>query len=263
MSEVPAIYCACGIPWEDDKGYCSKCTKEINLERYKTSSKKEESRLDQCDCGYPAVEQTNVCARCKKIIPWNRLEKLGIDTEEIRKYIFAVEEKFPSENQVRSKQMSDSSEETKYFCVSCGNKLTIQNNFCATCGTPNPLNSMSDIKFDQSKPEKRQEGLINSIPEAIRLNLSKYQSHRQVTCLECGYVGLMGIIGVIEKKASSWPLYLFAGFIGLFGITIVGPAGLIVLLIVGGLIGAFLGIQDNANRKVRVHCPNCLRELQI
>lgn len=46
------------------------------------------------------------------------------------------------------------------------------------------------------------------LPEHIRASLSKYSEHEQLTCLECGYSGLMGVSKKIDRvsKAKSWTI---------------------------------------------------------
>lgn len=46
------------------------------------------------------------------------------------------------------------------------------------------------------------------LPEHIRASLSKYNEHEQLTCLECGYSGLMGVSKKVDRvsKAKSWTI---------------------------------------------------------
>ena len=41
------------------------------------------------------------------------------------------------------------------------------------------------------------------LPEHVRANLAKYSEHEQLTCLECGYVGMMGVAQKTDRVSSK------------------------------------------------------------
>jgi hypothetical protein len=104
------------------------------------------------------------------------------------------------------------------------------------------------------------------IPEKIRKNLAKYEKHINLTCLECGYVGLMG--HVREEKKYRTPLVVISLIIILFfAVTNLVPSlygyGFLTAYIpmwmklgAGILIGVFIVKRSNI-----LQCPNCEKEL--
>lgn len=100
-------------------------------------------------------------------------------------------------------------------------------------------------------------------PEHIRASLSKYNEHEQLTCLECGYSGLMGVSKKVDRvsKAKSW------AFMG----SVIGILALIELYrtmkgyetfpwwvhLSVGAIAAFFTLGSIKTYE----CPNCNKEL--
>jgi hypothetical protein len=84
-----------------------------------------------------------------------------------------------------------------------------------------------------------------SIPDRVRLNLKKFSNHRDdVTCLECGYRGLMGITRKVVPWYASWFVIIPLCMTGV------------------GIIGAFiLGMFRTTRTKVFCFCPNCQQEI--
>ena len=93
----------------------------------------------------------------------------------------------------------------------------------------------------------------NQLPENIRLNLKKFDQHREVTCLECGYIGLMGI-----KKSNSTVIF----WIVLFGVNFVLAAtgiGFLFMFIFSCICMVFKSLVLGQN----VVCPNCENNLKV
>jgi ribosomal protein S27E len=87
------------------------------------------------------------------------------------------------------------------------------------------------------------------ISQHIREGLKGFSSHApSVTCLECGYVGMMGV----KKKVVPW--YVSAWLI------------LAILILSGGALfiiaGILLLIRIKITKKM-VTCPNCRQDLLI
>ena len=92
----------------------------------------------------------------------------------------------------------------------------------------------------------------SQLPENIRLNLKKYEKHRHVTCLECGYDGLMGINNPNYSGVIFWILLFgVAMFLTTLGINffIIFFVALFAVLIKNSLFGD------------KVVCPNCEKDL--
>ncbi len=90
------------------------------------------------------------------------------------------------------------------------------------------------------------------LPERVRLNLKKYQKHRNLTCLECGYVGLMGINNSLASTIIFWSFIIFLAFF----LSFIGIHFYLILMTV-----FFLPIFKKLFFGDKVVCPNCERHL--
>lgn len=96
------------------------------------------------------------------------------------------------------------------------------------------------------------------IQPKILENLKKHKKHaNNITCFECGYVGMMGVkknewsdsIAIFVSAATAFVLFLFLTImIGIFW------AGVIAVL-------NFFGFYSLMNR-IKYVCPNCEKELR-
>ena len=108
---------------------------------------------------------------------------------------------------------------------------------------------------------------VNILPEHIRANLAKCQSHQQMLCLECGYDGLVGVVN--ESREYKWAWFMPFILLSLYGIyEVFNPHRLysggfvsnvppIWLFLIFGLLAGVFGIAV----KKTFLCPNCEREL--
>lgn len=91
------------------------------------------------------------------------------------------------------------------------------------------------------------------LPENIRKNLKMYEQHRHMTCLECGYVGLVGVKKAVPPALLSWfvliPVIVFMTFILSLG------------MIHSLILGTFFGLIRVIFSQYLVVCPNCEKEL--
>jgi hypothetical protein len=143
------------------------------------------------------------------------------------------------------------------FCETCGNEIIGSAKFCMNCG--------KEIRVSESRSEIRlqmNDSIVNEIPEKILNNLKNYPKHLKLTCLECGYVGLMGITKVDESQKNKWGIWVLGAIGFLFG-SGYGILGIIAGLIFGALGGIVLGMSDREKIKTYVICPNCLKELSV
>jgi hypothetical protein len=89
----------------------------------------------------------------------------------------------------------------------------------------------------------------SSISSHIREGLKGFSSHESsATCLECGYVGMMGI----KKKIVPW--YVSAWLI--LSILILSGGGLFIIA------GIILLVRMKITKKM-ITCPNCRQDLLI
>lgn len=97
------------------------------------------------------------------------------------------------------------------------------------------------------------------LPEHIRQNLKKYRQHAErITCLECGYVGLMGIKADTKPwYAKWWGSTLLAAIAATLVSAFLG-GGLMVAAVVGGVVGV---VTQLAGTTI-LSCPNCEAHLQ-
>jgi Double zinc ribbon len=251
-------YCVCGVPWGDSKSYCSRCEKQINPVRQLLLDSAKKPKPDYCDCGIPVVNFADNCGKCKKRIDLDRLKILGFDLEKIANERLALQAQ-ELEDLSNSPEVTGTTSISQDlpFCSNCGDKVASDGNFCQTCGKRLNSEFAMPSATDSNKQQNFIYNYLEDIPFEIRNDLKQYSNHKPSYCLSCGYKGLMGVTQEITNDVSTWPLYAFSGFIGLFGTAVFGPIGIIGALIVAGVIGAVLGNRDLANRKTQLKCPRC------
>ena len=154
------------------------------------------------------------------------------------------------------------SESESKFCVHCGHQRTLKAKFCIKCG--NPFLKDNSLSSPSQNGEKNENGArvivpqITRIDEEIRRELRKFGKHVNSTCLECGYVGL---VGVIKQKYSLFRkivVWVTIAMMSIFSFLIL-PISFWVMVFVGLLLGFYMG-QSN---RIYAECPNCLSELVI
>jgi hypothetical protein len=97
------------------------------------------------------------------------------------------------------------------------------------------------------------------LPEHIRANLATYQKHQACTCLQCGYVGMMGVHTSEQKFSNALAIGVGVVLIGLLimidiKLKLTNQPGLSVFwYLAAGGIGALITYP----RKVVLACPNC------
>ncbi|MCW0368320.1 hypothetical protein NB699_003303 [Xanthomonas sacchari] len=98
------------------------------------------------------------------------------------------------------------------------------------------------------------------LPEHIRQNLKKYRQHAErITCLECGYVGPMGIkMSIKPWYATWWGSILLAVIAASIASAVFGGIGMMIAVIVGGVVSA---LALSGSREIH-SCPNCEVDLQ-
>ena len=126
------------------------------------------------------------------------------------------------------------------YCVNCSFELENSASFCGSCGQEIRKISNSGIEADSSVSKGE-----SVMSDRIRINLKGYKQHQVVTCLECGYNGLMGVSKETFSGPVFWiPLTIFMVLISLF-------------IHIGLLFNLALGIFIAVSRKAKVVCPNC------
>lgn len=112
--------------------------------------------------------------------------------------------------------------------------------------------------MNQSEPSgtSAQPGVL---PEHIRQNLKKYRQHAErITCLECGYIGPMGIKARIKPwYATWWGSILLAAIAASIASVLFGGIGMIAAVILGGFASA---LALSVGRDIH-SCPNCEADL--
>lgn len=131
------------------------------------------------------------------------------------------------------------------YCVNCGFQLEDSFSFCGSCGQEIKNASNSGIKADSSVIKEE-----SAMSDRIRTNLKGYKKHKTLTCLECGYNGLMGVTKETLSGLGFWISLLIVGFLlgFLFGA-------------IGWIAGLAVGVVAGVSSKAKVMCPNCNQEL--
>jgi hypothetical protein len=142
------------------------------------------------------------------------------------------------------------------FCQSCGIEANAIDKYCASCGVE--LKELQEQhKINSSKISQ------DNLPEKIRENLKRYSKHLNLTCLECGYVGLMGVSRVDNSKKNKWGIWILVGFGAFIGFFLGFVFAIIFGLIIGAVGGILLGMDDRVKTTTFVICPSCLLELKV
>lgn len=97
------------------------------------------------------------------------------------------------------------------------------------------------------------------LPEHVRASLAKYSEHEQLTCLECGYSGLMGVAQKTDRvpQKKFWMYMTIAVTIMLLidvMLTMQGAA--IIPWWLHILVGMGVAIFTAGSIKI-YECPNC------
>lgn len=99
-----------------------------------------------------------------------------------------------------------------------------------------------------------------ALPDHIRKNLKRHQRHAPgMTCLECGYTGLMGIKSSWKPwYASWWGSTLLSTAAACVAFVLFGGIGIAAAFIVGAVVS---GLAMSGSRDI-YSCPNCEAHLQ-
>lgn len=146
------------------------------------------------------------------------------------------------------------------FCSSCGCAIAARSKFCSGCGIE--LAAEDQTQATQSAAD----GLSNThgpLSPAIRAELKKFERHSNMTCLECGYSGLMGVITSpkVPWFLSYWTWIPLASvfFAAAFAVGAIDTGWPCVFL--GVAISSVRSLLLRSYRKERLSCPSCLRLL--
>lgn len=92
----------------------------------------------------------------------------------------------------------------------------------------------------------------NIKPEILE-ELRKYKSHISTTCLECGYVGLMGF------KGTTCPWFVSWWFIA---VVVIAASYFIPFAFSPIIVGVILAVIKFSFTRKHIVCPSCNKELQ-
>lgn len=151
------------------------------------------------------------------------------------------------------------------FCSQCGNGLTGDARFCQGCGNAvQPTEAKMAAASNQAQYRAAEPEVI---PERIRKNLVKHEKHVPLTCLECGYVGLMGHART-DKKYRMPMVVLAVLYFALAGavtfIPQLGMLGYFIQVQFGNwfwIVPAVLLIFFMTKETTILECPNCQKEI--
>ena len=97
------------------------------------------------------------------------------------------------------------------------------------------------------------------LPEHVRANLAKYSEHENLTCLECGYSGLMGVAQKTDRVSPKkfWTYSIIAlAILGFIDIVLSMKGASILPLWLHAIVG--LGVAIFTMGSVKTYeCPNC------
>jgi uncharacterized protein with PIN domain len=134
------------------------------------------------------------------------------------------------------------------FCSKCGKKLEKNSQFCNACGTAIAEKAIASIN-----------------DEKIRAELKNYQrlTSDEVTCLECGYSGFMGISNqkIVKFGSIKGLIYSVLTLIVTLIATLLGPILILRIFAWIGGLRLLYGIWVYVSRRYIV-CPSCNRLLE-
>ena len=138
------------------------------------------------------------------------------------------------------------------FCSGCGSQVG-EAKFCPECGSA--IATGKAVNAAPKPPNKQTE------TNHLISNLKQYEEHVELTCLECGYKGLMGVTKRVKNTTART----------VFWVVLILAMSVYILFMGGGstplLFGAAIGIIGTVvvskywPVKTYVHCPNCNKEL--
>ena len=96
------------------------------------------------------------------------------------------------------------------------------------------------------------------LPPNIRDFLKQYDEHAQLTCLECGYSGLIGVDGRTKPWWATWLGLVALGLPALIVLTYFFPGPGFVW---GILLGGLWGLSGRQATRATLTCPSCRQEL--
>lgn len=149
-------------------------------------------------------------------------------------------------------------------CTNCGHPISRAATACPACKASAKKiaeEQIEEIAFPQ--PPQLPGTAVAPMPSQkeaeIRERLRKHQRHSHLTCLECGYSGLMGVESAVVPFYASWWFGITVAFVlaflgslgfGAFG----GLSGLVVLIFF------FWATRGMAIKPV-LRCPSCDRAI--
>ncbi|MFZ4707622.1 MAG: hypothetical protein ACOYMF_16600 [Bacteroidales bacterium] len=110
-------------------------------------------------------------------------------------------------------------------------------------GATKCIHCKSNLSLSESHISSTNYPIDNLTPE-IRHNLRKYNELVPMHCLECGYIGQMGVVGRRNRWYFSWWILIPLAFSG------IGTIPFLILL-----------IMRSATSKHKVKCPVCNEKL--
>lgn len=130
-------------------------------------------------------------------------------------------------------------------------------------------NSVPKSDLPSQTTSAKPENDLTVIPDRIRKNLAKYKEHSHLTCLECGYVGLVGHVRTHKKYRKS--IIIIAILLCVLGLvdaeisqlqmTMGGTATAEQFGLLFWSIPAVLFVFFSTKKTTILQCPNCEKEL--
>lgn len=134
------------------------------------------------------------------------------------------------------------------YCTNCGHEIPSGDVYCRECGAKaTPTVGQSNSSTQDVRVDPRMQKLRN------------YKETKECTCLECGYTGLMGVVGSSTsgiRRAVPWIIatlaFLVHWIFGRFGLFTNILSFIMTLMIFNAILG---------NWKKVLYCPNCDRKI--
>lgn len=135
------------------------------------------------------------------------------------------------------------------FCTNCGEGIDERSSFCNKCGQYVAENR---VAYLESSLLKKKFATYKDLTPELLEKLKLYQIHTNMSCLECGYSGLMGVTSTVAPWYCS--LWFWAPAFILLSLTGVGFIAIF-------FVGAFIGVISFYSQKKHTVCPSCDKSL--
>lgn len=153
------------------------------------------------------------------------------------------------------------------FCRFCGTRVEDQARYCQSCGHAQLISPdvTSEVGSSLSTTSNISLPIGSTMSPEVLAKLKPFAQWADVLCMECGYKGLMGVVSLDQQVVGCWNTCVVCSgclwLIVAIPTAFVFPIGTIIAIVIG--VVATAAIHMSTNKRLRLSCPSCNRELVI